>query len=75
MKEYEVKKVGVELEPAEDEAFEVVLNVLERMSYIFEEQGIDIIFLKIPQVGEVEIVEGMEQRAIQALEEILGIWH
>ena len=74
MKETVLKKIVVELEPAEEEAFETVLNVLERMSYIYEDEDVEEIFLKISQVGEVEIVDGMEQRAIQALEEILGVW-
>lgn len=74
MKETEMKKIVVELEPVEDEAFEIVMNVLARMSYIFDENTVDEIYLNVPQVGEHPIVDGMDQRAIQALEEILGIW-
>ena len=74
MKETEMKKIVVELEPAEDEAFATVLNVLERMSYIFDENTVDEIYLNIPQVGEHPIVDGMDQRAIQAREEIMGVW-
>lgn len=78
MKEIAVKKIILELEPTEDEAFEIVLDVLERISYLFDENSVDNdnvnIFLNVPQVGEVEIIDGMDQRAIQALEEILGVW-
>lgn len=74
MKETVVKKVIVELDHVEEEAFETALNVLERMSYIFDENRVDEIWLNIPQVGERPILDGMDQRAIQALEEILGTW-
>ena len=75
MKETVMKKVVVEFEPAEEEAFDTVLDVLERMSYIFEEEEVGEIFLATTSsTDEVKIVDGMDQRAIQALEEILGVW-
>jgi len=74
MKDYIEKKVVIELEPAEEEAFETVLNALERMTYLYEEQDVESLFLKVPQVGEVEISFDMPARAIQALEEIQGVW-
>lgn len=74
MKEYVEKHVVVELTAKEDEAFNTVLDVLERMSNLYYEEDVDDIFLKISQVGEVDIVGGTTERCIQAIEEILGVW-
>ena len=74
MKEYVEKHVVVELTEKEDEAFNTVLDVLERMSNLYDEEGVDDIFLKISQVGEVDIVNGTAERCIEAIEEILGVW-
>ena len=73
MKEY--VRIVVELEPAEEEAFDLVLDTLERMIYIYEEKQIDEIFL-VDDLNqrEITVIDGLPQRAIQALEEILGTW-
>lgn len=70
----ETVRIAVELEPAEEEAFDLVLDTLEKMSYIYEERNTEEIILNTRQGGEVKIIEGLTQRAIQALEEILGMW-
>lgn len=74
MKEYVEKHVVVELTEKEDEAFNTVLDVLERMSNLYDEENVEDIFLKISQVGEVDILAGTAERCIEAIEEILGVW-
>ena len=71
----ESNRIVIEFEPAEEEAFETVLNTLERMTYLYEENDTDVILGHFQGDGfPYEILDGVPQRAIQALEEILGQW-
>lgn len=75
MKEWTEKQVIVKLDKAEEEAVETVLNFLDRMTYLYEEEDVDEIYVEFDDCGsKTSIIDGIPQRAIQALEEIVGRW-
>ena len=75
MKEWTKKQVKVKLDEVEEQAVEVVLNFLERMSYLYDEEDVESIFVEFDEYGnDSEIIIGTPERAIQALEEIIGVW-
>lgn len=75
MKEWTETKVIVKLEPAEEEAVDIVLGFLERMSYLYEEEDVEEIYMEFDEhENKTPIVIGTAERAIQALEEIAGTW-
>ena len=74
MKEWIEKQVKVKLDEAEEQAVEMVLNFLERMTYLYDEEDVESIFVEFDEHGnDSEIVIGTPERAIQALEEIVGV--
>lgn len=68
----ETIRIAVRLEPAEEEALDLVFETLERMTFIYEERYTDEIIFETEEGKEVKIPKELTYKAIQALEEIFG---
>ena len=68
-----IETTMIELEPREVEAFDVVLQTLDKITYLFNET--DEVILKMNDTGHTRtIIDGEPHRAIQAIEEMFGVY-